>query len=379
MKKYLSLAVTLSAAFALHAQVKTLQPANLSLPNSPSFKLLDLVPVSSQAPQTPREFSLGILSSLQDNNGWPTNYSAEFTPYWWLNGPKRNVYSYLGIRRPAKAGDVNVVRGNPFAGMQFTSFSISFMKEDMLPDKDTNAQRIISGGLHTNLIRIYSKKQLRAAYAKIDAWHKAAQEDLDALTGNINPLLPPDTIAARLRAAANGQMRSTKHAAALGEQMEMKPILQVDISAAYAGYIINDKTKTGRAGVWMSVNSFVPWNFKKDIPSNFFSLSLLARYFQNNFALYENAAFASTNSFDIGGRVSLEIKSFSIGVEAIHRENKKLKNFAKEDRLIGILNYKIGKKLYLHGTYGKNFAANKKLLTSFGINWGFGEEKVELP
>lgn len=379
MKKYILLPVAVMGILIGSAQVKTLQPANLSLPNSPSFKLLDLTPVTSQTPQTPREFSLGVLSSLQDNNGWPTNYSAEFTPYWWLNGPGRNVYNYLGIKRPARAGDIAGVKGDPFSGLKFTSFSIAFMREDMLPDKDTNSQRIISAGIRSNIIRVYSKKQLQAAYSKIQAWHKAAQEDLEALTGNINPLLPPDTIAARLRAAANGQMRSTKHANAILEQMEMKPILQVDISAAYAGYIISDQTKTGRAGAWISVNSYIPWNMKKEVPTNFFSLSLLARYFHNNYAAFENAAFASTNSFDIGGRVSLEIKSFSIGVEAIHRDNKKLKSFAKEDRLIGILNYKIGKKLYLHGTYGKNFAANKKLLTSFGINWGFGSEKVELP
>ena len=160
--------------------------------------------------------------------------------------------------------------------------------------------------------------------------------------------------------------------------MNQKPIFSWDIAAAYATYGIGDSVwKTGRYGVWTSVSSFLPLDIGGNKPNkNYFNLNLLFRYLVDNYSA-ENGVIRTNRNMDFGAKLELIFDALSIGVESEYR----YLNFTPgaQNRTVGILNYRIADNLYINGAFGTNFTLPDKLIALFGINWGFGSEKVNLP
>ncbi|MBO9152403.1 hypothetical protein ACFOTA_09325 [Chitinophaga sp. GCM10012297] len=65
----------------------------------------------------------------------------------------------------------------------------------------------------------------------------------------------------------------------------------------------------------------------------------------DQFAL-EKSAITSANSFDVGGGVSFSLDPLSLGVEALHRSYV-VEGDLRSQRVVGVLNYRLGKDLYL--------------------------------
>jgi hypothetical protein len=357
----------------------------LAVPKSPAFNLLDISPTQIETPTSPKQFALDIAQSFKDSIGWPKNYSMEFAPYWWLKKSNRSVYDFLGLRTINDSTNENtkkITGENPFSGLKFTSISMAFINEDLIPDSIKRSQKIFSAGIHSTIIKIHSKNYAKLLASKLKEWHDAAQLELDMAMSNdslpADPLSPAFT--AYWQKFTDMKLTTTSEIFDdINDIMNEKPVLSLDISAAYANYGINDSTrKTGRTGLWVTLSSYVPIKLDDDeVNKNYIAFFGYLRYLQNNYAPGKGNQTMKSSCFDIGGKFELKFDKLSIGYEIIHRNYTK-KGIAANNRNVGVVSYQLGNNLYINGAFGKDFGITNKQISSLGINWGFGDEKTKL-
>ena len=353
----------------------------LAVPNAPAFKLLDISPTQIESPNTPKQFALGIAQSFNDNIGWPQNYSMEFSPYWWLKSSNRSVYDFLGLKKTVNAKGEKIILGeNAFSGLKFTSVSLAFINQDLIPDTIKQSQKIFSVGIHSTIIKIHSHNYANSLKSKLTAWHTAAQKELETALAN----MPVDT--SKVVQEAYWQEFSNRKSTTtsiifddINDIMNEKPLFSLDLSAAIAQYGLNDSAwKTGRTGIWATVSSYLPLKLNDDeINKNYFALFGYLRFMQDNYSLGKDDQVLKSSCTDIGGKLELKFDKFSIGYEIIRR------HYSQDDinsgkRSVGVINYQLGDNLYINGAFGKDFGVAHKLISFLGINWGFGNEKVKL-
>ena len=380
MKKLISIVLIIMAG-KVFAQDKTIKLSDLAVPTSPAFIITDVTPTLVQSPNTPKSFVLGVAQSYQQSGtGFPNNYSAEFTPYWWFKAKGRDVYGLLGIKTTKDASQhvVNIVGENPFSGLKFTSLSTAFINKDLIPDTSSVTQKIFSIGVRTTIIKIHAKGYVDSLKSKINQWHSAAQSEIDAnavLQAAIarHPEQTEQLIAQYKEILTGGLLGD------INTLINQKPLFSWDVAAAYSVYGINDdQWMTGRTGIWTTFSTYLPLDLGTSKPNtNYLNLNLICRYLSDNFQTNEQGNIGYNNDFDIGGKAGLEFDQLSIGIESLYRYVKGVSS--TQNRTVGIINYKVATNIYLNGTFGKNFDVPDKLVTAFGINWGFGKEEASLP
>lgn len=383
MKKILTL-LLLACGGPLSAQTAR-EPGQKAVPQSNAFKLVDISPTLIETPVTPKAFGLGILQSFDKSGGWPQNYSAEFTPYWWLLPKNRDAYRFLGIRRsqhPVTRADV--YRSGPFSALKMTNVSVAFLQKDLLPDSADAAQKVFSAGARTTVVRLYSaahNERLGAIISGIREYQSARIGELvndpDFIAAGDDPAKQAEATKnfAKKKREAGDRIDSLQQL--IQDHIAQKPAFQWDVAAAYAAYGIADTAwRTGRAGVWSTVSANVPLNARgESAKQNYLTVSVYGRYMYDRYAL-EKGVLAAAGSFDIGGRASLELDPLSLGVEAVHRDYAVEGNL-RSQRVVGFLNYRLGKDLYLNGAFGSDFGIDRsRILALFGLNWGFGNETL---
>jgi len=357
----------------------------LAVPNSPAFIIVDLTPSVFQTPNSPKEFILGVAQSYQQSSdGFPQNYSAEFTPYWWINPSGRNVYSAVGLRTTKDSeGRITAVgKENPFSGLKFATVSVAFLSKDLIPDTAKVNQKIFSVGVKATIVKIHSKKYGVSLEKSINHWHAAAVEEF---TNNRE-------IQDKL-ARYNGDKeeeyqqklldhfkteRTGEIVKEITNVISQKPLFSWDMAAAFATYGISDSVwRTGRSGIWTTVSTYLPLALDEERnPKNYLNLNVVFRYLTDKYQLNKQKQIVSGNSVDAGGKFAMEFDKLSVGIEALHRfKNGKAD---AQNRTVGVINYKIADNLYLRGAFGKNFNTANKLIALFGINWGIGSETVKL-
>jgi hypothetical protein len=384
MKTFTALITTILLGYYSSGQTvnNSVKLKDLAVPNSPAFTITDITPSLIQTPNTPKSFVLGLAQSFQQStDGFPQNYSAEFAPYWWLKPHNRNVYAMLGIKTKSDgAGNVTSIDGeNPFSGLKFTSFSIAFLNKDMIPDSNKVSQKIFSFGARATVIKIYLKGHSANLKNKINEWHDAAQKELEVFQEAITRA-DPKKQAEMLKQLANYKPTgTTEKVKEINDIINEKPILSVDIAAAYATYGINDSVwRSGRSGIWTTVSSYIPLGLGTEkVNKNYFNLNFSFRYLFDNYFKDTKGIISKNTSIDLGGKIALEFDQFSIAVESLYRFNNAVAH--SQNRTLGIINYKITDNIYINGAFGKNFDFPNKLISLFGINWGFGSETVNLP
>ena len=354
----------------------------LAVPKAPAFKLLDISPTQIETPNSPKQFVLGVAQSFNDSVGWPRNYSTEFAPYWWFKSSNRSVYDFLGLK--TKVDDVTGAKKNigenAFSGLKFTSLSFAFINQDLVPDSIKQAQKILSVGINSSVIKIHSKNYAKALASKLQEWHDAAQNELEfALTGQPSET---DSVAYRaywqrftdLKPTTTGDIFKE-----INDIMNEKPLFSLNVSAAYANYGINDSIwKSGRFGVWTTVSSYLPLNLdNEEINKNYFALFGYLRFIKDNYAPDVKGRTLKSSCLDIGAKVELQFDKLCIGYETIHRSYSK-KGIDPDNRSVGVFSYQVGSNLYINGAFGKDFNITNKLISFLGINWGFGDEKIKL-
>lgn len=383
MKKFLITSLILFSVHYFYGQSTEKKPDQISVPQSSAFKLVDISPSIIETPATPKAFGLGILQNFDKNSGWPQNYSAEFTPYWWSLPKNRDAYRFLGIKdyqHPVTGK--KMYRSNPFSALKMTNISIAFLQKDLIPDSLEVSQKVFSLGVRTTFIRSYSAYHIEKLNTIINKITDLQSENIDDLV-----LSDPDYIAAgtdpKMQQEAIFKF-AEKHKGKIDglqkeiqNQIAQKPVFQWDFAAAYASYGIEDSTwKTGRAGVWStaSLNLLLNKNGESST-QNYLTISAYTRYMYDNYML-KNDIITHSNSIDAGGRLSLEFDPLSVGFEAIYR-NYNVDSELKSQRLMGFLNYRLTKDVYINAAFGQDFGIEKeKILTLFGLNWGFGNEKL---
>lgn len=385
MRKIFTLLMLMSSASIAFAQDsnKTTTSGNivgLSVPASPAFSITDIVPTLVRDPSTPKAFALGVAQASADAGTiFPNNYSAEFAPVWWLDPKGISVYSYLGIPKPVNG---QVVKENVFSGLKFTSLSIAFVSKDLIPDTAKATQNIFSIGAHTTLIKIYGNEHARKLDTAIRKWHDDAQKELNAnalLIDEMSRLDPGDpNYAAKVKQLQQKykQIDTPNDLKRVNDLIIQKPIFNWDLSGAIAVYgLDNQSVQTSRAGVWTSVSTNIPLG--KIDNGNYLNINAIGRYLYDRYQLNDNQIIAKANNIDAGGNLGFAFNHLSIGVESLYRFTNGVAN--TQNRTVGIINVRLTDRIYVNGTFGKDFAGPNRLISIFGINWGFGNEKLELP
>jgi hypothetical protein len=357
----------------------------LAVPNAPAFKLLDISPSQIENPTTPKQFALGVSQSFKDSAGlgWPQNYSMEFAPYWWIKSSNRSVYDFLGLKTEkdqANPSRKKIVGENPFSGLKFTSVSLAFVNQDLVPDNVSTSQKIFSVGLRTTLIKIHSKSYAKLLEAKLDKWHAAAQLELDDALNNAPN--PQDSVAFKAHFQKFTNMKPTTTGDIFNEindVINQKPIFSLDVAGAYSTYGIGDSTwQTGRTGAWTTASLFLPLKFgNEEINKNYFAIYGYLRFWKDNYALGKNDLLLTSSSTDVGARAELRFDRLAIGFETIHRTYSE-DIIGTSNRNVGVVSFQLGNNIYINGSFGKDFGVTNKLISFLGINWGFGSETTKL-
>lgn len=377
MKKLLTFSLLCAALITKAQDTKTIKLEDLGAPTSPAFVLTDLSPTLVQNPTTPKSFVLGVAQSFgQSKSGFPDNFAAGFTPFWWFNKKGYSVYDVLGLKTKDTTG--KDLRENIWGGLKFTGVSVALINKDLIPDAVADQQQIFSVGGRTTLIKVHRKGYVTDIGNALTAWTKAANKGFDSNQAMLDAMIINPAGTAEI--LKNWNYKDLENAMnQINTLIAEKPTLNLDLSAAYAVYGIDDKQyKSGRTGVWTTISSYIPMRLKFDKPTlNYFSLNASVRYQEDHF-YKDNAGNVGLNrSVDAGGKAGIEIDKFAIGVEWLHRWNKA--GTSDQNRTVGQLSYKIADQVFLNGSFGKNFDMPNKLITALGINWGIGSEKVKLP
>jgi len=361
------------------AQKSTLTLKDLAVPSSPAFILLDATPSMIQTPATPKAFILGIAQSFQSSGSdFPQDYSAEFTPYWWLNPSKRSIYSLAGFPDPAtrRSRADTTLYEDPFSGLRFTTVSVGFLNKDMVPDPIDLSQKIVSAGFRSTILRIHKPGYAPGLNRLIENWHTEVQKEFDEYALLMAQVAIDSTkmneLLEKFTAAGSGSI-----ARAIQEQINRKPLFSWDLGGAYATYGIGDSTwKTGRFGIWTTLSLY--HNFRPAAggsTDSYLNLGLSFRYLDDEYFRTENEPVRK-QVLDAGGKIAYESGQFSIGFETV------IRLLGKDDetqfRTVGLLNYKVADNIYLQASFGKNFDFPQKLIALFGVNWGFGKETIHL-
>ena len=359
---------------------------DLAVPNSPAFIILDLTPSVIQTPNTPKEFILGVAQSYQDgSDGFPKNYAAEFTPYWWINPSGRNVYSAVGLRTTKdKEGRITEVgKQDPFAGLKFATISFAFAGKDMIPDTQKLNQKIISIGVKATILKLNRKNYANTLANEVREWHAAAQEEFDnnrEVQDKLARYNGDDEEAFQQKLLDNFKTERTGGIVKrITEVLAQKPLFSWDIGAAHAIYGIKDSIwRSVRWGIWTTMSTYLLLTPGREKNSkNYLTLNLVFRYRSDNYQADKQKKIVRGNSLDAGGKFAMEFEKLSVGIEALYRFKNKIAD--PQNRTVGVLNYKIADNLYLRAAFGKDFKSQNKLIALFGINLGIGTETIKLP
>ena len=383
MKKALLYVGLLLTVIKVNAQDSGIKLKDLAVPNSPAFILTDITPTLVQTPNTPKKFILGVAQSFgNSSSGFPDNYSAEFAPYWFGNAGQKKIYSALGLQTYI-TNDGKLVPGykeDPFAGLKFTSVSIAFINKDLIPDGIDQSQKVFGLGLKSTIVKIQQTGSAGKMLARLKKWHDDAIAEIaqyqDAIARGKPKAYRDSLLAAAIKRKALDSLDLPK---VINDYLQEKPKFSWDVAGAYATYGIGDADwQSGRTGVWTTVSTYMPLaSATGGISKNYFNLSLSARSLWDNYSKNDAGQIGKSRAFDIGGKAGLDFDGFSIGVESLNRYTGG--KSGKENRTVGVINYRIAESIYIVGSFGKNFESQSRAITMFGINWGLGNEKVNLP
>lgn len=314
MKK-LTLLITALGITTLCFSQTDIKLSDLYVPTSPGFVLADKAPSSVEKPSTPKAFGISLLNLYQGG-------AVEVTPFWLTNKPTYTYQDWIKKK--------NTI-------IETLNLSIATFKTDTTSN--------VSAGIRTQVLRIYSKKQLQTLTQK--------EDDIIGL------LTTRDS-------SGNLDEKAIQKAADELELIQRKGLFAVEFAAALVGTSPNNSYKqlsSSKSGVWANIR----WSPDKSM----LDFTGVVRYSWANQVNNSDSAF-----LDYGIAMSYEKKNFDISVEYVNRRDLSLKESFDRFALVG--NYVINDNFTLVASLGKNFAKVDNIITVFGIKFGLGNQKATI-
>lgn len=306
----LLLFLLVTAAGAQDIQVK-----DMFIPTSPGLVLADKAPSSVEKPTIPKAFGVSLLNLWQGG-------AVEATPFWFTDKPDLEYEDWIRKK---------------FLLIETFNISAATFK--------TDTSSVISAGLRTQLLRIYSKSQIRKLLAQ-------EQRIIGILTPGIG--LDPDTVA-------------LKKAVTELQEMQKKGFFTFELAAAVLGSSGNNtfrNLEANKSGVWANLR-WSPSNSQLDFVG-------VARY---SWAVNDAKLTPRDSSFfDYGLSLNYEKGPLNISAEYVKRRDVSLKQ--KMDRTTFVAVYQLNPNLAIVGSFGKNFAQVDNIIAIFGLNIGLAKGTV---
>lgn len=339
----------------------TLKIKDIEIPNSPALTLLDK--------------SFSIIESVASSNSISANLinvkdnTVEITPYWFFK-EKNHLFSekeYYGINEDKTQ--------NIFVNLKKIAVSVAYSPTDTLTS--------ISFGFRTNLISVKKGNKSNSALKLYGLYN----EERNSYFSGKDPGQTESRLAVEIKTVGDiglATINLTNRYDAQRKEAKEKifkklkdyynnPVFSFDIAGAVSSIYPdnqNDKGRIGRIGIWGTTKLNLP--LEEDY-NNFLKIYLLGR-FLNDKTIFDTSTntYSNLNFIDTGGKIQFQFKSLSISGEFINRSGD-----IKDNRVVGVIEYKVNDSMYLSGGYGKNFddPLNGNLITLFGLKWGLFKAK----
>lgn len=355
MQKQLLLCLLLLPLFGWAQNGTETQLKNLAPPSSPAFMLMDISPSAIYIPENLKAVSLQVLNGLggDSQDGIPKNFAAEIVPFWYTTPKNMNYLKYNNLRKSnSEATGVEAYDSQNIFGDLFKKASISLAYMDNTFEVFETPQNFISIGARTTLIRVIRKQDITEFVSK----YKNYETVKNSITGDVNYKLG-DLAKSKPFLKADEDLRNVAN---------IRPVFIVDIATAYSMLLKNNETDFsdtfGRFGAWISTDLALGFN---NNPNNYIHVYGVARYIKDGLNLDANNLLFDTESYDIGGKLEVELDKLSLGYEYLSREGD-----TDEYRSIGTIRYKVSGAITLTGGFGKNFKSGDDTVSLIGIKWG---------
>ncbi|MBL7739083.1 MAG: hypothetical protein JNK14_07680 [Chitinophagaceae bacterium] len=383
LKHFVLPVILLVSSHLLYGQKDAeLELKDLNLPNTPAFTLLDYSPTVIDRPGTAKTFATNIVSLLGQSQSLPKNFAMEVSPFW-LFKSKLTVYKYHGINE-SKSKQQNI-----FANVRNASISIGSVYKDSSKTHAFDANYIAIGG-RVNLIKVIRKPTIAATISTIKGIAARQVTLVAPVTGKCigvhSNTSSPEYKECVKKGLEDAFSKDEQGMVVLEKRMqqilEINPLFQMDVAFA-TSRVFKDNTldsdRRYRTGVWTTMELSLPLTKSADVEKlienkNYINIYGTLRY-MNEDSTTDFKTFHEQKLLDFGGRFELEFDKLSISFETIHRVNRSNEDL-NTSRNVGILQYKINDRLYLSGTFGKNFGTVRNVIALFGLNWGFGKQSL---
>jgi hypothetical protein len=325
-------------AFGQSPKTDTIKIADLEVPTSPGFSILDAAPNNIEHPTTANALAFNIINALTTNG-----LGVEFTPFWYLKTKNMNVRKYIGLN--------NDNSQNIMSSIKFVSISLAATtKMDSTSKKTINNY---SFGARLTLLKLYKESQIANIQNELNRFTAILKSThKNCLTGDLDSCLNNNK--AYIEAKKNIEKAYS----------DFKPVFSINGATAIYYNDYNSTTNFGRFGVWLTAD----YNFDKfKNTDNYFHITLLSRYISDGTNKDKQNNYFTKNYWDTGLKLSLEFNRFSLAYEYISR-NTDISNY----RSAGLFKYKIRDALFISGSFGKNFN-DTGTIALFGIHMGISD------
>jgi hypothetical protein len=297
------------------AKAQDIEVKDLFIPTSPGLVLADKAPSSVEKPTIPKAFGVSLLNLWQGG-------AVEATPFWFTDKPGLEYEDWIRKK---------------FLLIETFNLSAATFK--------TDTSSIISAGLRTQLLRIYSKNHIQKLLAQ-------EQKIIGLLTPGIG--MDIDTVA-------------MKKAYLELQDMQKKGFFTLELAAAVLGSSGNNSFRdleANKSGVWANLR-WSPSNSMLDFVG-------VARY---SWAVNEvKLGTRDSSFFDYGLSLNYEKGPLNISAEYVKRRDISQKQNA--DRTTFVATYQLTPNMAIVGSFGKNFAQVDNIIAIFGLNIGLAKGTI---
>jgi hypothetical protein len=320
----------------------------LRAPASPAFVLMDVSPSSVERPGTPRAFAMSILAATEtSDSNWPKDLAVEFAPYWWKSRPKLTFENYYDEHKSVGA-----------TILQTLSVSIGTTElEDQTAVPGTRA------GLGIKFLFLHG----RAAPELKDRVVALREAQLAAL--ECVPDDPSDPVDEACMEKHAASLRSAGRAVA--ELDKQRRGWLVEFASAITSDFPGDSATTIS---WSRVGGWLTASYRGDGHLSFVGVARWMR---------DRAGGSAVDDTDVGGRILWIADPTAMPPLAFSAEYVRRFRSGSEDtdKLVAILEYRTPlDNISLIASYGKvfenTFTGKERLVSTLGINFGFGRGPV---